>query len=107
LESTQQQVLALARAIVTSLVKADLVDLKAGPPAAGRSAEDGAVGAVADEIARYLKDSAELQAEAERVAEEHLRGARSGRAGDLVGVDRHRMVQLIRQRLAAERNFPL
>jgi hypothetical protein len=40
-----------------------------------------------------------LEKEAERLAEEHLRTAK--------GLDRHKVVQLIKQRLAEERRFVL
>lgn len=46
-----------------------------------------------------FRQEEELEKEAERLAEEHLRTAQ--------GVDRHRVTQLIKQRLAEERKFVL
>jgi hypothetical protein len=46
-----------------------------------------------------FRQEEELEKEAERLAEEHLRTAKS--------VDRHRVTQLIKQRLAEERKFVL
>jgi hypothetical protein len=58
---------------------------------------------VADKVAAALLDNfrqeEQLEKEAERLAEEHLRSA--------PGLDRHRVVQLIKQRLAEERRFVL
>ena len=53
-------------------------------------------------IAAFLENfrqEEELEKEAERLAEEHIRKA--------PGVDRHKVVQLIKQRLAEERRFML
>jgi hypothetical protein len=46
-----------------------------------------------------FRQEEELEKEAERLAAEHLRTAQ--------GVDRHRVTQLIKQRLAEERKFVL
>ncbi|MBI3245677.1 MAG: DUF507 family protein [Deltaproteobacteria bacterium] len=58
---------------------------------------------VADKIlASFLsnfRQEEELEKEAERLADEHLRKA--------PGVDRHRVTQMIKQRLAEERRFAL
>jgi hypothetical protein len=107
LEGNAQRLLTLARTIVTNLVKADLMQFTdpKGTVVSGR--EEALVTVVADELRKYFEASAALQAEAEGLVEERLRGASRTRAGDFVGVDRHRMVQLIRDRLAKERNFPL
>jgi hypothetical protein len=93
----KQQLVALARAIVDDLVLADLVTL-AGDREAAR-------GAIADRFEAYFRAEAELEAEAERMAEEHLRAAR-GVTG-AAGLDRRRVVQMIKEKLAAERRFPL
>jgi len=53
-------------------------------------------------VAAFLgnfRQEEELEKEAERLAEEHIRKA--------PGVDRHKVVQLIKQRLAEERRFVL
>jgi hypothetical protein len=46
-----------------------------------------------------FRQEEDLEKEAERVAEEHLRKA--------PGVDRHKVTQMIKQRLAEERRFTL
>jgi hypothetical protein len=46
-----------------------------------------------------FRQEEELEKEAERLAEEHIRKA--------PGVDRHKVLQLIKQRLAEERRFVL
>jgi flagellar motor switch protein FliG len=53
-------------------------------------------------VAAFLENfrqEEELEKEAERLAEEHIQKA--------PGVDRHKVVQLIKQRLAEERRFVL
>lgn len=59
--------------------------------------------AVTEKIVAALLDNFRqeeaLEKEAERLAEEHLRTAR--------GLDRHKVTQLIKQRLAEERRFVL
>jgi hypothetical protein len=92
-----QQLQSLGRAIVDALVRADLVELGGGNEAAGR--------AVTDRFEAYFKARAALEGEAERLAEEHLRSA-GGRSGS-GGLDRHRVVEMIKEKLAAQRNFPL
>lgn len=60
--------------------------------------------AVIDKVAAALLDNFRqeelLEKEAERLAEEHLRTSPQG-------LDRHKVVQLIKQRLAEERKFSL
>jgi hypothetical protein len=92
---SSQQLFSLGRTIVDALVRADLVTL-AGPA-------DNAAKAIADEVEAYQKASAKLDADAERLADEHLRGLRAGSTG----IDRHRVVQMIRTKLAEERNLPV
>lgn len=46
-----------------------------------------------------FRQEEDLEKEAERVAEEHIRKA--------PGVDRHKVIQMIKQRLAEERRFTL
>jgi hypothetical protein len=59
--------------------------------------------AVAEKLIAVLLENfqqeEELEREADRLAEEHIRKA--------PGVDRHKVVQLIKQRLAEERRFVL
>lgn len=90
-----QQLVGLGRSIVDALLRADLVTL--GGPA------DAAAKAIADEVEVYQKAVAKLDGDAERLADEHLRGVRAGSAG----IDRHRVVQMIRTKLAQERGLPI
>lgn len=85
----------LAKAIVDGLVRTDLVELTGGHLAA-----ESAVAGVLDE---YGKAEASLSKEAERRAEEEIR--KLGSRG--VGLDRRRVVQMIKQKLAEEKGFPL
>jgi len=91
---SSQQSLAIGRSVVDALVRADLATLA--------GAADVAAKAIADEIDAYAKAAAKLDADAERLAEEHLRAARAG-----AGIDRHRVVQMIRTKLAEERGLPV
>ena len=92
---SSQQLFSLGRTIVDALVRADLVTL-AGPA-------DNAAKAIADEVETYQKAAAKLDADAERLADDHLRQLRTGSAG----IDRHRVVQMIRAKLAEERGLPV
>ena len=90
-----QQVQSLGRAIVDALVRADLVELAGG--------HEQAIGAIVGRFEAYFKEASGLEAEAEKLADEHLRAA--GRAG--AGLDRRRIVQMIKDKLAKERGFPV
>ncbi|HEY8516402.1 MAG TPA: DUF507 family protein [Candidatus Binatia bacterium] len=92
---TQQQLFTLGRSVVDALVRADLVEL------AGTA--DAAAQAVADQLGAYFKAAAALEADAERLADEHLRSARAATAG----IDRRRVVQMIKEKLASERGLPV
>lgn len=92
---SQQQNATIAKAIVDGLVRADLLQITAGHTAA-----ESAVAAVLEE---YGKAEAALSKEAEQRADEEIR--KLGRGG--VGLDRRRVVQMIKQKLAAEKGFPL
>jgi hypothetical protein len=92
---SQQQLLVLGRSVVDALVRADLATLPAAPDAAAKT--------IADEFDRYYKELAKLDADAERLAEDKLRELRVGSAG----IDRHRVVQMIRAKLAEERGLPI
>jgi hypothetical protein len=59
-----------------------------------------AVGKVATALLDNFRQEEAIEKEAERLAEEHLRQAPSG-------MDRHRVVQMIKQRLAEEKRFSL
>lgn len=92
---SQQQLIGVGRTVVDALVRADLVTL-------GGTA-DAAAKAIADELEAYSKAVAKLDADAERLADENLRSTRVGSAG----IDRHRVVQMIRAKLAEERGLPV
>jgi len=94
-QMSPQQIAALGRTVVDALVRADLVELPAGSDAAAK--------AVADQFVAYFKAAATLEADAERLADEHLRAARAGAAG----IDRRRVVQMIKEKLASERGLPV
>jgi hypothetical protein len=92
---SQQQLLAVGRSVVDALVRADLVELAGGAEVAAQ--------AVADQLAAYFKAAVTLEADAERLADEHLRSSRAGAAG----IDRRRVVQMIKEKLASERGLPV
>jgi hypothetical protein len=87
-ESVCRQV---AEVLVTTLCAKDLVRLKTDKQAATE--------AVCAALLDNFRQEAALEQEAERLAEAHLRTTS--------GVDRHRVIQLIKQRLAEERRFVL
>ena len=92
---SQQQIAALAKAIVDGLVRADVVAVEGSHQAA-----ETAVAAALDD---YGKAEAALDREAERRAEDEIK--KLGRGG--VGLDRRRVVQMIKQKLASEKGFPI
>ena len=92
---SQQQITALGRAIVEALLRADLVELG--------TTREATAAAIVEQLEGYFRAAAVLDAEAEKMADEHLRAVRGG----TVGVDRHRVVQMIKEKLARERDFPL
>ncbi len=85
------EIQSLATAIVDALQKQGLVHFKRDPAAACQR--------IVELIARNLEDEQALEEEAERLADAH--------AGKMVGMDHHRIVQGIKERLARERHFPL
>jgi hypothetical protein len=87
----------LAREVVDGLVGAKLVEISAG------TSRDAIIAAVQERFASYWTAEATLDTEAERLAERHI--ASAGREG--VGLDRRRVVQMIKTKLAAERGIPL
>lgn len=80
-----------AEAVLDTLLKKDLLHLHADK----REISEKIAAALLD---NFRQEEA-LEKEAERLADEHLRGQQ--------GVDRHRVVQLIKKRLAEERGFVL
>ena len=81
----------LASAIIEGLRKQGFVHFKKDPSIARTR--------IIELIARTFEDEQALEEEAERLADSHAR--------KLVGMDRHRIVQGIKERLARERDFPL
>jgi len=82
----------LAELLVTALSEKGLIRL--------RTEKKAVIEKVATAVIDNFRQEQALEKEAERLAEEHLRTAGGG-------VDRHRVVQLIKQRLAEERRFVL
>jgi hypothetical protein len=81
----------LATAVVEALQKQGFVHFE-GDPMIARAR-------IVELIARNLEEEQALDEEAERLAESHAR--------KMVGMDHHRIIQGIKERLARERNFPL
>lgn len=80
-----------AEIIVTTLTEKDLVRLQLSKQAT--------IEKVAAALVENFRQEETLEQEAERLAETHLRATQ--------GLDRHKVVQLIKQRLAEERRFVL
>jgi hypothetical protein len=81
----------LATAIVAALQKQGFVHFKRDPMIARQR--------IVELIASNLEEEQALELEAERLAESHAR--------KMVGMDQHKIIQGIKERLARERNFPL
>jgi hypothetical protein len=80
-----------AETLVTALTEKDLIRL--------RLSKQAAVAKVAAALVENFRQEEALEQEAERLAEVHLRTSQ--------GLDRHKVLQLIKQRLAEERRFVL
>lgn len=80
-----------AEAVVTTLVQKEMVRLRVDPKVAAEK--------VLAAFVENFRQEKTLEEDAERLAETHLR---TGPA-----VDRHKVVQMIKQRLAEERKFVL
>jgi hypothetical protein len=80
-----------AATLVASLSEKDLVRL--------RTSKQAAIEKVTAALLENLRQEDALEKEAERLAESHLQTAQ--------GLDRHKVIQLIKQRLAEERRFVL
>ena len=85
------EMLRIANAIVDRLEKADLMK----PPPAKPELVQRIVAA----FRANLRAEEDIEAEAERFAEDHKR--------EMVGMDRHRVLQLVKERIAKERGFTL
>lgn len=91
---SQVQLQAVAKAVVDELVRADAVELGTSHEAAEK--------ALVVEFEAYFKAADELERDAERTADQHLKAM--GREG--LGLDRRMIVQRIKEKLAEERGFP-
>ena len=91
---SQEQLQALASAIVDELVRADAMEM-----AGGRA---GAENEIVAEFQAYFSSLTALEREAEKLADRHLQAA--GR--DAIGLDRRRIVEGIKKKLAEEKGFP-
>jgi len=89
LKDTEMQ--RIAAAVLDRLEKAGLMRVTGGR----KELEQRIVGA----FRANLRAEQEIEAEAERFAESHQR--------ELVGMDRHRVLQLVKERIAKERGFTL
>lgn len=90
-----QQVAALAKAIVDGLARADLAQISGG--------HNAAEAAVAKVFEEYGVAEAALSRDAEKRADDEIRKLGS----QAVGLDRRRVVQMIKQKLASEKGFPI
>jgi len=81
---------------VEDLVRADLAT------APGSHAP--AINAVVERFEAYFKSASALEAEAERMADDQIRTL--GRQA-AAGLDRHRVVQMIREKLAKDKGIPV
>ncbi len=88
---SREQIAGLARAVVDGLVRADLVTIRGSHTAAEQ--------AVARALERFARGDDELTREAERLADAEIQKLGT----QAVGVDRRRIVQMIKQKLAAGR----
>ena len=80
-----------AEILVATLSEKDLLRL--------RTSKQAAIEKVTAALLENFRQEEALEKEAERLAESHLRTAH--------GLDRHKVIQLIKQRLAEERRFVL
>jgi hypothetical protein len=81
---------------VEDLVRADLATVP------GSHAP--AINAVVERFEAYFKSASALEAEAERMADDQIRTL--GRQA-AAGLDRHRVVQMIREKLAKDKGIPV
>jgi hypothetical protein len=88
----------IANLLVTALSEKSLIRI--------RGEKKGVVDKVTSVLLDNFRQEEALEKEAERLAEEHLRSIPGG-PGAQGMVDRYRVVQMIKQRLAEERRFAL
>lgn len=80
-----------AQTLIEALSEKGLIRLRVGNPVAVEKLSAALIG--------NFRQEDDLEKEAERVADEHIKKS--------PGVDRHRVTQMIKQRLAEERRFTL
>lgn len=90
----KDQIDRLAEKILADLDNAKLVSLK--------SERKQALETVKQVIANDIKAEEDLENEAERILDQTLRGMGGG-----TGIDRHKMLKMIKEKLAKERNIVL
>ena len=90
-----QQTAAIAKSIVDGLVRADLIEIS--------GSHNAAEAAIAKVFEEYGVAEAALSRDAEKRADDEIR--KLGSQG--VGLDRRRIVQMIKQKLASEKGFPV
>lgn len=90
----EEQIAKLADRIVAGLETDTQITLK--------TARQQAVKSVAEAIRADLKAEEDLEREAEQLLEQTLRAA-----GDLEGIDRHKMLKMIKTKLAKDRKLVL
>lgn len=91
----EEQINRLAESVINALSRDDLMTLKA---------ERGAlVAAVRSAVGQDLKQEEELERDAERLLEQTLRSMGKGS----VEIDRHKMLRMIKEKLAKERRIVL
>ena len=92
---SSQEIIGISRTIVYDLVRAEQIPQN--------EALDPAIAPVSAALKAYFSEEASLEKDAAKLAAEHLKAA--GR--DAVGLDTRKVTQMIKQRLAKERGFPL
>lgn len=90
----KEQIERLAEKVVADLERAELLKLKS----ARKEIVEGVIKVISDDI----KKEEELEDEAERILEQSLRAAGGGS-----GIDRHKMLRMIKEKLAKERKIVL
>lgn len=90
-----QEIASVARAVVDDLARAEQLEAGTG--------HEPAIRAVEKALKAYFEAEDALEKDAEKMAAQHLKAA--GR--DALGLDRKKVTQMIKQRLAKERGFPL
>jgi len=92
---SSQEIIGISRTIVYDLVRAEQIPQT--------EALDPAINAVSKALQAYFTEEASLEKDAAKMAAQHLKAA--GR--DAVGLDTRKVTQMIKERLAKERGFPL